>query len=396
MPRNSAGLFTIAEPAFIPGTTALSAKVNSNNSDIGAEITDSLNRSGKGGMLAQLKLTDGTAAAPSPSYTSAADMGVWRNGANDFRVTAGSAVSAMRWTLTAITSFLAFVAEKGATFTNSTTNGAGVTSTGDGTASGVIGIGGSTAGVGVAGVGGVGGGTGMTATGVGTGGFGLVAVGGTGTSAINAMGGAGTSGGVQATGSGTGAGVAGTGGSSAGTGVSGTGGVAGVGVQGIGGSSGGTGLVGTGGTGGKGATIAAGTAATGPVPQVAAELTNGHLKLSGANPSSTVGFANALTPMHVPKAWGVFTSNAAGGVTVNDGVNVASAVLSGDDIVVTFGTAFASSVYAVSGSVDQTTETVFANAKAAGNATLRAAGSGGTLPLSTQTWVVNAFFFGRQ
>lgn len=139
------------------------------------------------------------------------------------------------------------------------------------------------------------------------------------------------------------------------------------------------------------------TAATNSTPQTALTLTNGYLALAGVNPNSNVGFSNKLTPMHVPKAWGVFTSNGSGGVTVNDGVNIASAVISGDDIVVTFGVAFASATYAVSGSVDQTSDTVFANARLAGSATIRAANPiGGTLPLSTQVQIVSAFFFGRQ
>jgi hypothetical protein len=59
--------------------------------DIASEITDSLSRSGKGGMSGALELDDGTESLPGLSFVSDTDSGFYRAGSNDVRgVVAGA------------------------------------------------------------------------------------------------------------------------------------------------------------------------------------------------------------------------------------------------------------------------------------------------------------------
>lgn len=86
MPRNSSGTYSL--PAGNPVVTATvisSSWANSTLSDVAAEITDSLSRSGDGGMLAALELDDGTVGAPGLSWGTESNAGLYRAGAADFR-----------------------------------------------------------------------------------------------------------------------------------------------------------------------------------------------------------------------------------------------------------------------------------------------------------------------
>lgn len=78
MPRDSSGNMTLSKPAFTSGTTIVSADVNSDLSDIATELTDSLSRSGKGGLLAQLKMNDGTLSLPGITFTNETASGFYR------------------------------------------------------------------------------------------------------------------------------------------------------------------------------------------------------------------------------------------------------------------------------------------------------------------------------
>src|SRR5207253_269576 len=80
--RNSSGTYSTPN-TFVSGTTISSTNVNANFSDLATEMTDSLDRSGKGGMLAALRGVDGTVAAPAFSYTSETGSGEYRIGASD-------------------------------------------------------------------------------------------------------------------------------------------------------------------------------------------------------------------------------------------------------------------------------------------------------------------------
>lgn len=57
MPRNSSGTYTLAEPAFVPSTPISSTAMNSDFDDVADALTDSLSRTGDGGMQAALPLS---------------------------------------------------------------------------------------------------------------------------------------------------------------------------------------------------------------------------------------------------------------------------------------------------------------------------------------------------
>lgn len=99
--RNSGGTYSIPTTGypFVSGTAISSSVVNGIFNDIATEITDSASRSGKGGFTAPVRAADGTAAAPSFSFTSDTDVGLYRAGANDVRMSAGN-TAVQQWTAT--------------------------------------------------------------------------------------------------------------------------------------------------------------------------------------------------------------------------------------------------------------------------------------------------------
>lgn len=152
---------------------------------------------------------------------------------------------------------------QGGTFTNSLTNGNGVSATGNGSGAGVhaaggtsgigiIGVGGSSNNTGVSGTGGATNGRGVFGQGTGSG-DGVVGLGGTNNGdGVTGTGGTTNGNGLVGNGTGSGDGVVATGGASNGNGVSGTGGATnGNGVVGVGAGTG-AGVTGTGGTTGHG------------------------------------------------------------------------------------------------------------------------------------------------
>lgn len=100
--RNSAGtmsLFTPGNPV-VSGTSISSSWANNTLADFAAEITDSLSRSGKGGMLAPLRGIDGSVSSPSHSFTNEPGSGLYRIGAADFGLSIGGVLQ-HEWSLTA-------------------------------------------------------------------------------------------------------------------------------------------------------------------------------------------------------------------------------------------------------------------------------------------------------
>lgn len=98
MPRNSSGNYTLpAGNPVVPNTLIETAWANPTMSDIGSAITDSLDRSGRGAMLAPLLLVAGSEAAPALAFTSESTSGFWRVGANIIGL-ALAGVERMRWT----------------------------------------------------------------------------------------------------------------------------------------------------------------------------------------------------------------------------------------------------------------------------------------------------------
>jgi hypothetical protein len=64
--------------------------------DVASALTDSLDRQGRGGMLAPFRFADGTAGAPSMTWTNETNTGFYRAGSQDMRAVV-SGVDATRW-----------------------------------------------------------------------------------------------------------------------------------------------------------------------------------------------------------------------------------------------------------------------------------------------------------
>lgn len=91
MPRNSSGTYSLpAGNPVVTGTVISSTWANTTLSDIGNEITQSLDRSGDGGMLAGLQLADGLVGAPGLTWGTEPTSGLYRAGAGDFRYSISS------------------------------------------------------------------------------------------------------------------------------------------------------------------------------------------------------------------------------------------------------------------------------------------------------------------
>lgn len=81
MPRNASGSYTLpAGNPVVSGTTIEASWANTTLSDIGTEITNSLSRTGAGGMLAPFRLADGSVSAPGIAFTNETSTGIYRPG----------------------------------------------------------------------------------------------------------------------------------------------------------------------------------------------------------------------------------------------------------------------------------------------------------------------------
>lgn len=87
MSRDSSGNHTLpAGNPVVTGTTLDPTWANATMTDFSTEITASLSRGGKGGMLAALRGVDGLISAPAYSWTSETGSGFYRAGAGDVRI----------------------------------------------------------------------------------------------------------------------------------------------------------------------------------------------------------------------------------------------------------------------------------------------------------------------
>jgi hypothetical protein len=89
--RNGSGTMSLYSPGnpVVSGTTITSSAFNNTMNDLATEMTDSLSRSGKGGMLAALRGVNGTVGAPAFSWTGDTDTGLYWIGANNPAMSAG-------------------------------------------------------------------------------------------------------------------------------------------------------------------------------------------------------------------------------------------------------------------------------------------------------------------
>jgi hypothetical protein len=90
MSRNASGTYTL--PTGNPVSSGTDITVtwgNTTMDDIATELTDSLSRSGKGGMLAPMLFNDGTESVPGIAWVSDANSGFYRIGADNLAMSLG-------------------------------------------------------------------------------------------------------------------------------------------------------------------------------------------------------------------------------------------------------------------------------------------------------------------
>lgn len=81
MPRNGSGTMAVVN-SFTPSTTISSSAVNTNFSDIADEITNSVAVDGQSTLTGALKAANGSASAPSLTFGSDTNTGIYRKGAD--------------------------------------------------------------------------------------------------------------------------------------------------------------------------------------------------------------------------------------------------------------------------------------------------------------------------
>lgn len=85
MSRNASGTYTLpAGNPVVTGTLIESSWANTTLSDLAAAMTDSLSRSGQGGMTAALRIVDGTVGAPGLAFANETGSGLYRTAAGDY------------------------------------------------------------------------------------------------------------------------------------------------------------------------------------------------------------------------------------------------------------------------------------------------------------------------
>ena len=90
MPRNASGTYTLPSGNPVSSGTLIDATwANNTLNDLANEVTDSLSRSGEGGMLAPLRLNDGVQATPGLAFTNEPSTGMYRAGTNEAWLVAG-------------------------------------------------------------------------------------------------------------------------------------------------------------------------------------------------------------------------------------------------------------------------------------------------------------------
>lgn len=100
--RNSAGTYSLPGDPFVAGTSISSAAMNAKFSDVATELTNSLDRNGRGGMQAPLRTPDGSVSAPAHSFNLQTNSGLYRAGTSDFRMSVNG-VDAQAWTASGTT-----------------------------------------------------------------------------------------------------------------------------------------------------------------------------------------------------------------------------------------------------------------------------------------------------
>ena len=96
MPRNTSGVYTLPISSYVSGTTIKSADMNSNLSDIATALTQSVATTGVSSMTGPLKLSAGSAAAPSLTLASDVETGWYNSAAGTWTyVTGGTTIMSL-------------------------------------------------------------------------------------------------------------------------------------------------------------------------------------------------------------------------------------------------------------------------------------------------------------
>jgi hypothetical protein len=92
MPRSATGIYTLPPPnPVVAFTTITSAWANTTLNDMAQALTDSLDRTGRGGMTVGFKIADGTAALPGLAFTNEPATGLFRSAPNVMSVAVNTA-----------------------------------------------------------------------------------------------------------------------------------------------------------------------------------------------------------------------------------------------------------------------------------------------------------------
>jgi hypothetical protein len=78
MPRNVSGTYSLPLPPVVPNTVIQAAWANTTTDDIAQGITDSLDRNGRGGMIAPFRLVDGSVLQPAFAFASETGTGLYK------------------------------------------------------------------------------------------------------------------------------------------------------------------------------------------------------------------------------------------------------------------------------------------------------------------------------
>lgn len=115
MPRNSSGTYSlVAGNPVIANTLIETGWANPTMGDIAQALSDSLDRYGRGSMLAPLKFADGTVAAPGISFGSESSTGFYRPSAGTL-ATSVTGIEVMEYKSDGVTTFFPFKAKIGGT-----------------------------------------------------------------------------------------------------------------------------------------------------------------------------------------------------------------------------------------------------------------------------------------
>ena len=105
MPRDATGNFTLVSGnPVLPGEIVASSYINSTFSDVAQTLTESLDRLGRGGMLAPFRFSDGNVSAPGATWSNEPSSGFYRSGSGEIRASV-LASNVMRWTTSGVDVF---------------------------------------------------------------------------------------------------------------------------------------------------------------------------------------------------------------------------------------------------------------------------------------------------